>query len=209
MIIRNSEYKAVLPEEVAAGNYFYVDAINGKSILCRVVGMRKMGVTITAATPGEQDCFYEGLPSIGCGLYDLNVVMITEEWFKMNSHVFSPAPDVIKNYDIPEYTKFLWSYLFKSKITPYVEYYVFGLSISYEDKDKEDELTSKGYSFLQAKEEASGKCTIVQVVAKNKSMPFLPISFMNVSALHHLQNFLTLCGYPDAFKVVPEELVEE
>lgn len=206
MTMRKAECKMLLPEEVAIGNYFYAEQLNGAAILCRIIGMKGKHPIVTAASSGKQDDYLEGLPGISCNMEDLNVVMITEDWFKANFHVFTPAP--VKIYVGPEYAKLLWSYLYKSKTTPNAEYYVFGLSISYEDKDKEDELIAKGYSFLQAKEEASGRCTVVQVALKNKCMPYQPIPFMNVPSLHELQNFLAICGHPDAFAFVPEDLVD-
>lgn len=208
LIVQKSKVKTVLPEEVAFGNYFYAEDMSGKSILCRVVGMDGVHPLLVAATPGEQDDYVAGVRKAYYKLEELYVVSITEDWFKANPQVFTSCPNVVKVYVAPEYAKVIWCYAFKSQVTPNAWYYVFGMEVSYVDKEKEEELLNKKVPFLQAKDEASGKVTMVQIALRFPNLPYQPVTFANVVTLNQLQQFLTFCGIPDAFKNVPEDLID-
>lgn len=208
MIIQKSKVKAVLPEEVAFGNYFYAEDMAGDSRLCRVVGMDGVHPLLTAAVPGEQDDYVAGMRRSFYRLEELYVVSITEDWFKANPQVFTSCPNAVKAYVSPEYAKVVWCYAFSSKTTPNTVYYVYGLEVSYKDKEKETELLEKKVPFLQAEAEACGKAIIVQVAYQFPNITRQPIPFANMVTLNQLQQFLTICGIPDAFKFVPEDLVD-
>lgn len=207
--IKASEVKHILPEELSPGNYVYAESDMGESRLCYVHLVNENVVTITPCSAGIQDKT-EPRGEVARDLNELCVVAITEDWFKVNSDVFHPCPDAVKIYDqnVAKYAKVAWCYAFESKLTPHAIYYVFGIQISYMDSKKYTELLDSGATFLEAQGEACGKAQIVQVALKFQAFPNSPVPFMNISMLHQLQNFLTLHGIPDAFKVVPESLID-
>lgn len=207
--IKASEEKHILPEELSPGNYVYAESDMGESRLCYVRLVNDFVATITPCSVGIQDKV-ECCGEVARDLDKLYVVSITEDWFNANSDVFHPCPGAVKIYDqnAAKYAKVSWCYAFKSKLTPHAIYYVFGMQISYMDGKKYTELLDSGATFLEAQGEACGKAQIVQVALKFPAFPNPPVPFMNISMLHQLQNFLTLHGIPDAFKVVPENLID-
>lgn len=209
----NDGFKAVKvhPNEVNRGDYYYVQDGAGNSHLVVSAGLKVDMVDLVMAVPGAQDTYYEGLRVATRRVDELSLVPISEDWFKANPEYFTPLRIEEVEQGSVSYNKgkLAWMYLFCAKRWKGSCYCACGLEVSSENNSFKDPLFKECIPFMDSISSIQKKVTLVALFSYEISSDnFGKEPFSMIHCMSQMQHFLTLCGIPEAFSVVPDSLFE-
>lgn len=138
---------------------------------------------------------------------DLYLVLITEDWLKENSQVFSTCNDLKTEGDF----SFSYQYKFSAKRFN-CDYRIVFYEFHYEDEEECQRLCREGLNWLTCINESQGKATIAQILTVShlktqSSLVYRITGVMQVISIHDLQHFLRLCGCEEL--KIPQSLLED
>lgn len=139
---------------------------------------------------------------------DLYLVLITEDWLKENSQVFSTCNDLKQTEG-----DFSFSYQYKFSAKRFnCDYRIVVYELHYEDEEEYQRLCREGLNWFTCINESQGKATIAQILTVShlktqSSLVYRITGVMQVISIHDLQHFLRLCGCEEL--KIPQSLLED
>lgn len=199
------------PNEVNRGDYYYVADGVGNNHLVVAVGLKVDMVDLVMAVPGAQYTYYEGLRVAARNVNELISVPISEDWFKSNPMYFTPfkVEEVEQGNVFEAKGKLTWIYLLNAKRWKGSIYCACGLEVNSENNSFKDPLFKECVPFMKLHSSTQKKVTLVALFSFERSSDnFCKEPFAMIHCMSQMQHFMTLCGIPEAFNVVPNSLFD-